>query len=342
MNEQDKMKKGLLIYPTDPKIGTFNIGDYIQSLAAAQFFDNIDIKINREALDEYDGEAVKMIFNGWFMHYPEHWPPSNKIKPLFVAFHLNLLAKNELLLENSIRYFKKHEPIGCRDINTKNMLNEKGVDAYFSACLTLTLDIKYKTAQKNSEIYFVDPYYEFRRKKIIMSYLSTVFTQYNDIKKLSRNMFKAKSWKNLFKASAFYQQYIQVFDREILVNAEFVNHEIPDTFKSEKNKFDYAELLLNKYNKAHLVVTSRIHAALPCLALKTPVFYTDNVNQSEVSYCRLDGIRELFNRIICDNGKLTIENHSTKISLKTKLQNNSNYIKYRDKLIETCLKFSKE
>lgn len=341
MSEQDKMKKGLLIYPTDPKKGIFNIGDYIQSLAAAQFFDNIDIKINREALDEYDGEEVKMIFNGWFMHYPEHWPPSNKIKPLFVAFHLNSLAKNELLLENSIRYFKKHEPIGCRDINTKNILIEKGVDAYFSACLTLTLDIKYKTVQKNSRIYFVDPYYEFRRKNIL-SYLSTIFTRYNDIKALSRNKFKTKSWKNLFKASAFYQQYIQIFDREILANAEFIKHEIPDTFESEEEKFDYAELLLNKYNSAHLVVTSRIHAALPCLALETPVFYTDNVNQLEVSYCRLDGIRELFNTIKCDNGKMSIENQSDKINLETNLKNKTNHIKYRDQLIKRCSKFSKQ
>ena len=31
------------------------------------------------------------------------------------------------------------------------------------------------------------------------------------------------------------------------------------------------EKILKKYQEAHLVITSRLHAALPCLALETPV-----------------------------------------------------------------------
>ena len=125
-----------------------NIGDYIQALAAAQFLPAKDGFIQREKLKDYDGTRCRMIMNGWYMHHPEQWPPSEKIDPLFVAFHINVSAKDAMLSEESISYLKKHEPIGCRDFYTRDMLREKGVDAYFSACLTLTLGMTYKAEEK--------------------------------------------------------------------------------------------------------------------------------------------------------------------------------------------------
>ncbi len=64
------MQNGLLVYTE--KYNIFNIGDYIQSLAAKQFFHKIDVLIDRENLDKYTGEKVKIILNGWFMHSPEN------------------------------------------------------------------------------------------------------------------------------------------------------------------------------------------------------------------------------------------------------------------------------
>ena len=49
-----------------------NIGDYIQALAAAQFLPEVDGFVQRERLKEYDGEACKVIMNGWYMHHTEH------------------------------------------------------------------------------------------------------------------------------------------------------------------------------------------------------------------------------------------------------------------------------
>ena len=83
----------------------------------------IDGFIQREELKDYDSEECKVIMNGWYMHHPEQWPPSDKIHPLFVAFHINSLAK-ELLhqifrIENIefgelfvIDRFKKNLPLG--------------------------------------------------------------------------------------------------------------------------------------------------------------------------------------------------------------------------------------
>ena len=61
-----------------------NIGDYIQSLAALQFIEKPVKYLNRERLDEYNEEHVKLIMNGWFLHECNHWPPSNKILPIFM------------------------------------------------------------------------------------------------------------------------------------------------------------------------------------------------------------------------------------------------------------------
>lgn len=335
------MKTGLLVYKSNEE-NFFNIGDYIQSLAASQFFkDEIDVLINREFLDEYKGDCVRLILNGWFMHQPNHWPPSLDINPLFISFHLNSLAKKELLKEKSIEYFKNHEPIGCRDFKTVELLQSKGVNAYFSGCLTLTLGNTYKDFSKIKEgIFFVDPYYETSMN--LFKILKTLLILIKNFRLISTIAFKArgsKSFRNLLSYAFFYSSYKEIFEDDVLVSAEYITQVISDNFHSEEDKFAYAKNLLKKYSIAKFVVTSRIHAALPCLAIETPVLYVDNVNQPEVSYCRLDGLRELFNVIYFKNGKMDCNFFSSKISKNTILSNKPDYKVLRDELNRICLKF---
>ena len=121
-------------------IGSKNIGDYVQTKAVLDIVGSINAKIlDRESLNNYNENKIKTIINGWFMENPKNWPPSNKIKPLFVSFHINPAIKEELLKKESIEYFKKNEPIGCRDVYTRNILLEKGIKAYYSSCVTTTL-----------------------------------------------------------------------------------------------------------------------------------------------------------------------------------------------------------
>ena len=336
------MKNGLLVYKPN-KNNVFNIGDYIQSLAAAQFFNNqTDVYINREYLDEYSGDEAKLIMNGWFMHHANHWPPSSKIHPLFVSFHLNSLAKEELLKEKSIEYFKKHQPIGCRDYDTVLLLQSKGVDAYFTGCMTLTLGESYKSKSNKRGIYFVDPYYETSKKLFdILKMFILLLKKYSVISKIALKARKSNSLRNLFSYSFFYSSYCKMFDDEVLLSAEYVMQEIPDNFSSEDEKFTYAKFLLKNYSEAKFVVTSRIHAALPCLAIETPVLYVENVNQPEVSYCRLKGIRELFNVISFDKGKMNMADLTVKISKDTIFKNKEDYKLLKNKLINICEKFVK-
>ena len=84
-----------------------NIGDYIQALASSQFLPSIDGFVNRERLKDYDGDECKMIMNAWYIHDSTQWPPSDKIKPLFVAVHFNSSVIDTLLSDESIAYLKK-------------------------------------------------------------------------------------------------------------------------------------------------------------------------------------------------------------------------------------------
>ena len=67
-----------------------------------------------------------------------------------------------------------------------------------------------------------------------------------------------------------------------------------------------AEWLVRLYAKAKFVVTSRIHCALPCLGLGTPVLYVEDINQSVASSCRLGGLIELMNVAMWNRGCLEL------------------------------------
>ena len=57
-------------------------------------------------------------------------------------------------------------------------------------------------------------------------------------------------------------------------------------------KFWQAEELLSRYAKAQLVITSRLHCALPCLAMGTPVIFIHPKYHEDT---RFAGLREILN-----------------------------------------------
>ena len=301
-----QMKKhGVLAVNTEAQV---NIGDYVQAMAPVQFLTNYRF-VERENLDEYDGETLKMVLNGWFMHSPMNWPPSDSIQPLFLSFHMNVLAKQELLSEKSIAYFKAHEPIGCRDHYTADLLKAKGVDAYFSGCMTLTLGHKYRSTEKEDKCYFVDAYFDNSLSLgSLVKAVNSILFNWSVVKRICAKKHKSQTVKSLIRTAQFYSTYIQWFDERSLLNAEYVSQQSP-IYSGYKNEelFSQAEGLIKKYSKAAFVVTSRIHCALPCLAIETPVYYVENKSQSLASSCRLNGLKQLFNIIGCEHGNLTPE-----------------------------------
>ena len=79
-------------------------------------------------------------------------------------------------------------------------------------------------------------------------------------------------------------------------NIEFVTHEYPLS-TSHEERFRIARNLLRRYATARLIITSRIHCALPCLGLGTPVILA-------VKRCdplRYRGLASMFNHVWFDS-----------------------------------------
>ncbi len=336
------MKQSLLVHPSNNP--TFNIGDYIQAIAAAQFFPSADfLYIDRENLVNYDGDDTAMIMNGWFM-FSKNWPPSSKITPHYIAFHINSSADTVLLSEKSISHLKKYEPIGCRDLRTRDILIEKGVDAYFSGCLTLTLGQTYQNKGDGSGYYIVDPIIE--PKKTISALLSYLWTGISKTKRILHIYNKAKnhSIMSFIKTIIFYNQYSKIISDEILLNAEYPSVYVKNNFANEREKFDCAKHFLECYSKAKLVITSRIHCQMPCIAMNTPVLFLKNTYDIKSSTCRFGGLINLYNTINYEKGDFSSEDIdlTRKINLNTKVVNKNNHQKIVEELKNSCIAFIKK
>lgn len=146
------------------KYSSQNIGDEIQSVAAMRFLPKIDYYCHRERLDQFHlpeeqaGQKLKLIMNAWWMWQPKHFPPSEDIDPLLVSMHLRRDLAEDFKRPEILEYLRKHGPVGCRDMHTKRYLDELEVPAYFSGCLTMTLqgNPEYRKKKGNDYVLCVD------------------------------------------------------------------------------------------------------------------------------------------------------------------------------------------
>lgn len=344
-----------------------NIGDYIQSIAGAQFFKTTDCYVNREKLNTFNpASQVNAIMNGWYMWFPENFPPvSNNLNPLWVSVHIRPAIEDRMLTPDGVEYFKKYAPIGARDLHTMRTLQEQGVDSYFSGCLSLTLGNTYKSEDhKTGPVYFVDPYYEFpykggpnnKRNMIlgsiqILRYFPKLLKFANRFTdRILGTKTKYIGFKRWICAAYFYRAYHKVFADDVLFNAEFISHDvhIADVETNEK-LLGYADLLLKKYSQAKLVVTSRIHCALPCLGLNTPNIFVMSPNLKKEAYTpggRLEGLVDMFRVLSLQYSKWDSEDSflsgiikNNKITSDLKIQNLNYYKTFRDNLNQTVRKW---
>jgi hypothetical protein len=266
-----------------------------------------------------------------------------------------------MLSPEGVAYFKKYSPIGCRDLGTKVLLQQYGVPCFFSGCLTLTLGRKYKKGNKNGKIYFVDPYYEnifINNEKVsyskILFLIPLIIKNLIKIFKISRRLLQYRlydfiptsylSGKRFLYAVSFYCAYRRFFSDDVLLNCEMLTHYMPSLKdKNDNERFDYAESLIEKYASAALVVTSRVHCALPCLGLETPVIFTWG---KDLDQYRFGGIINLFRVINYVNGRLSTDDDylkaiDGKITKKTKIKNKQDYLHLKEELIKICENFIK-
>mgnify|MGYP004464423033 CR=1 FL=1 len=320
------MKYGLLVGKTlsnGKYDGIKNIGDYIQNLAALQYLPQVDEYIDREG-DNTGNDKLKLIMNAWYSWNPDKFPIEERYIPLPISMHLSPSIADDLLKNTKVKeWFHKYEPIGCRDYGTKSFLEKNNIKAYFSGCLTLTLGKTYKNPETSGELIFVDPYIGMARKELnflecinCVTYALMHFQSFICVSK----KFKHKlcddnaTHRRLFYSTVFLKTYSKLFSLKQLREGIYISHHVKvgkgTNLQTEDEKLEYAKELVRKYAKAKLVVTSRIHCALPCLGIETPVLFTigDSIekNSPKADAGRFGGLINLFNVVTVD--KITIKN----------------------------------
>jgi hypothetical protein len=212
-----------------------NSGDVLQGLVAKQFL-SIDSKcIDREKIKSGNYADGIVISNGWFQHNIEEFPVKENQYPIYISVHI---AKSELLQKESTReHLKKYAPIGCRDKKTMQLLSFWGIPSYFSSCLTITSNKLIKgSIIKSNEILLIDN----------IDHPIPINTIYKIEELFGKQLIRINH--NPKSKETNFEEYIESESENVIQ-------------------------FLQKYQNSDYIVTSKLHAALPCLALKKKVLF---------------------------------------------------------------------
>ena len=314
------MKYGLLTYQYPGRKGyrpkNVNIGDYIQSIAARQFLPSVDVFVDRDSVSSYSGDSIKLIMNGWWHIYGGNEVTSKTITPLYVAYHV---TNPKGLTSKALDHLKQNAPIGCRDLATMNCLLPHGVEAYLSSCMTLTLGRTYYTPkeERTNTVYLVDCVFrDFEQPSQLEWYISRKARHASTSvsKKLRR-----RTWE-LVRSDL---RDARIEKRTHIYSGKSLNDE---------ERFQLADQFLRDYSKAKLVITSRLHCAIPVLSMGVPVLFVGwNLDDP-----RFAGALDWVNQIGFD------QNHNYVERLPTLLKVDgfpSQAKEYADRLSQQCQQF---
>lgn len=86
-----------------------NVGDEIQSLASASWLPYVDVHVERDnltsaSLDKFPEKGVKTFMNGWYGSKNMPWPPGKSIDPVALAMHIEPSVFDIFASESSLNY----------------------------------------------------------------------------------------------------------------------------------------------------------------------------------------------------------------------------------------------
>lgn len=270
---------------------TTNVGDDIQTIAAKQFLPIDSVPVNRELISSFFSQnKVHTIINGWFMHTKDNawwWatPPLKKLWPPSANIDPILI---------SIHFTPKFLPIA---------LSDEGIEYLI----------------KHSPIGVRDMYtFNKLQEKNIPSYFSGCMT-------LTLNS-SYPPREEIIYAVDIDSDCLHALQRYTHTKIVQLTHGVPlEEFHNTnyEKRIAYAEKILSQYQKAKCVVTTRLHAALPCLAFETPVLFIAG------SDSRFGGLKELVRS--CNKEEFILGNFDFDFNDPT--ENSKNYIPIRENLI---------
>lgn len=228
---------GLLQY-----LNSYNLGDEIQSIAAKQYLPRIDALIDRDSgkISDDNIGALHTIYNGWFDGHWAKFPLGPHIRPLFVSFHINESDDTKGVSYNYLqKYAIPFVPIASNKVFWQKYEPIGCRDVH-----------THKLFEANG----------------INSYVSACLTL-----TLQNDAPEEEYTDEILIVDVQPSQMHRIPD-EIKSRAKYVTHLIKQQY-SQSVKLEMAEALLNRYKRARLVITSRLHALLPRLAYGRPVFF---------------------------------------------------------------------
>lgn len=232
------------------RLGYFsaNVGDSMQSLAVRSLVQQLGfapdevVEVNRDTLRHYDGPPLQVIMNGVFYDWSFPTPP--QVQPVFVGISVKAATVGRFQ-----DYFRRHQPIGCRDHATCDAFLALGIEAFVSGCLTLTLPPRPNASTGG---------------KVLLVYGSGAGAFPSAVLR--------RMPPEVADASEFVFQRLPMFV-----------HPLDDARRAECERF--AAGLLERYaTTARLVVTPLHHAAAPCMAMGIPVIICRDQNDPRFSF----------------------------------------------------------
>lgn len=227
-----RLKYGLMLYQA-----TDNLGDDIQSYAGYRFLPRVDYILDREHLNDPPipaDEAAAVIMNGWYMDNKFNWPPSDQIEPLPVAMHFS--EKDPLAVGNGFL-----TGLGGDWLRTWGPVG-----------------VRDTSTQKALTDWRIDTWFSGCMTLTLPRFADQPKGRYICAVDVSSAM----------------QEKLRRQAEEKGLELRCLTHDVD---KDEYAGLDWdtrrlrVEQRLREYQGAVCVITSRLHCALPCLALETPV-----------------------------------------------------------------------
>lgn len=286
------MKYGVMYYKA-----TDNIGDDIQTYAELKYLPKVDYYVDREHLSTFMPESkeyVSVIMNGLYIHNKIAWPPSPYINPLLISMHFKELIETDV----GDSYLK--------DFGGEFLKQYGPVGARDTETL--------KRLNKNG----------------INSYFSGCMTltleKFEGIEKKKKICLVDVDKEVIKKVKTTVRN-----EFEIEVLSHYINPEDSEKKSFEKRMKD-VENLLKKYQESHLVITSRLHVALPSVALDVPVILIHNKVFDED---RLG----VFLKFVISFEKEKFLNQDIKHIILNPDKNSIEYIEIKEKINNRCKEF---
>lgn len=267
------MKYGVVTYARNKDV---NIGDSIMSLGVREVYKKMGIK-EEDIVNIYYDKNI----NGNFQYDLEGYDGEYIILPMamcidFDTEHPNIfplppriipvfLGFHTITPEGWVKFFSDYKhfgPFACRDVKTMELLRKEGLEAYTIGCLSIQSVEKREQTRHQNKVYLVDVPQHLRK------YIPKEILQ-NAIEKT-------------------HVRYIN----EFLTGVEAAEEELKLTRNILREYRDYAKL----------VITTRLHCALPCISMGIPTIVVnkerknrENVRVFDNRFKGMDSLLNMYN-----------------------------------------------